>query len=170
MNEDEFYKRKIFLKEDLKTLREVFGKFNVDAWYNSNKYKNIQTKKGVFQQKFRNGTDINQIVTPSLLYELYLWWDSVKKECIYCGLKEADLERLHLLPKHINKRYPKRGKSLEIDRKISHICYSDINNLVIACYWCNNAKTDTFSYEEFLPIGKLIKDIWSNRFKKITIE
>ena len=27
------------------------------------------------------------------------------------------------------------------------------NNCVVACAWCNNAKTDAFSYDEFKPIG-----------------
>lgn len=30
------------------------------------------------------------------------------------------------------------------------------NNCVFACYWCNNAKTDAFTDEEFMPIGKAI--------------
>ena len=29
-------------------------------------------------------------------------------------------------------------------------------NLVLSCYWCNNAKTDEFTATEFKPIGELI--------------
>ena len=31
---------------------------------------------------------------------------------------------------------------------------SDINNLVYVCYWCNNAKTNYFTYEKFKKIGE----------------
>ena len=30
------------------------------------------------------------------------------------------------------------------------------DNCVLACYWCNNAKTDAFTADEFKPIGKEI--------------
>lgn len=33
----------------------------------------------------------------------------------------------------------------------------------MACYWCNNAKTDEFSAEEFAPVGKEIGEIFKNR-------
>jgi len=41
--------------------------------------------------------------------------------------------------------------------------YSIMKNLVYSCYWCNNAKTDTFKYEEFLEIGKEIEKVWNKR-------
>jgi hypothetical protein len=31
--------------------------------------------------------------------------------------------------------------------------YSILENLCLACYWCNNAKTNYFSFEEFKLIG-----------------
>ncbi|KOH46766.1 hypothetical protein NC99_04170 [Sunxiuqinia dokdonensis] len=34
---------------------------------------------------------------------------------------------------------------------------------MFSCYWCNNAKTDTFSSEEFKIIGKEIGKIWEKR-------
>lgn len=33
----------------------------------------------------------------------------------------------------------------------------------MACYWCNNAKTDEFTAEEFKEIGKEIRKIWDVR-------
>ncbi len=38
--------------------------------------------------------------------------------------------------------------------------YDQLNNVVLACYWCNNAKTDTFTYEEFKEVGKVFANIW----------
>lgn len=49
----------------------------------------------------------------------------------------------------------RRGKRLEVDRIESKKPYSP-ENCVLACYPCNNAKSDVFSYEEFSEIGKVI--------------
>lgn len=54
----------------------------------------------------------------------------------------------------------RRGKRLEVDRMISDQSYSP-DNCVLACYPCNNAKSDVFSYEEFLEIGKAIHKVKS---------
>jgi 5-methylcytosine-specific restriction endonuclease McrA len=64
------------------------------------------------------------------------------------------------------KRIDTRGKKLEFDRKISDASYDDLNNIVLACYWCNNAKTDTFTHEEFKEVGKVFANIWKNRFNQ----
>lgn len=52
---------------------------------------------------------------------------------------------------------------MEIDRKISEEKYDKFSNLTYACYWCNNAKTDTFTEEEFMIIGKSISYVWKQR-------
>jgi len=36
----------------------------------------------------------------------------------------------------------------------------------MACYWCNNAKTDEFDGDEFKEIGEAIKKVWKKRLKK----
>lgn len=50
----------------------------------------------------------------------------------------------------------KRGRRLEVDRKRSKDSCSP-KNCVLACYPCNNAKSDVFTYEEFLKIGEAIR-------------
>lgn len=49
----------------------------------------------------------------------------------------------------------RRGQRLEVDRIESKEPYSP-DNCVLACYPCNNAKSDVFRYEEFMEIGKTI--------------
>jgi 5-methylcytosine-specific restriction endonuclease McrA len=100
------------------------------------------------------------------LYNLFQWWEKTPKVCHYCSLPESSLTELQNNPAHINKRYPHRGQSLEIDRKKAWLPYNNIDNLVLACYWCNNAKTDTFTEVEFLKIGKEIKLIWEQRLNR----
>ncbi len=85
-----------------------------------------------------------------------------KKKCHYC---ETTVERIETLCDK-GKLYKKstRGWTLEIDRKDSNYEYTK-DNTVMACYWCNNAKTDEFTEKEFQRIGKVIKEIWEERLK-----
>jgi len=55
-----------------------------------------------------------------------------------------------------------RGWNLEIDRKNSNYEYTK-DNCVMCCYWCNNAKTDEFTYPEFKEIGLAFKQVWDKR-------
>ena len=95
----------------------------------------------------------------------YEWYKSIgtDKKCYYCGVTEAEIEVL-------NKEQPltkrARGKILELDRREPNASYDEINNLVYSCYWCNNAKTDTFTDKEFKEIGKVISSIWQKRLHK----
>ena len=56
-----------------------------------------------------------------------------------------------------------RRLGIELKRAILKEPYDNLKNLVFSCYWCNNAKTDTFSSEEFKIIGKEIGKIWKKR-------
>lgn len=84
----------------------------------------------------------------------YRWYEKQynkqKGLCVYCDL-----------PGDTQLNYGKwfrdgrRGKRLEVDRIESKQPYSP-DNCVLACYACNNAKSDVFSYKEFMEIGKVI--------------
>jgi hypothetical protein len=167
MTEEEFYKEKIFNKVGIKHLKELFPNLSntIDKWYGSERYKEIQKRKSFLTNKITqiDYEDEDLHFTNEQLYLFFQWWENTQKSCHYCSLPENELDNLHNQPGHINKRYPKRGKSLEIDRKQSDLPYTNIDNLVLACYWCNNAKTDTFTEEEFLRIGIIMKNIWEER-------
>ncbi|MGY3214029.1 hypothetical protein [Mucilaginibacter sp. HD30] len=94
-------------------------------------------------------------------WDFYHWYLSAEKCCRYCGITEEKLAELHLIGL-VNKR-TSRGRTLEIDRMVSSEQYANIGNLTYSCYWCNNAKTDTFSEEEFKIIGKAISTVWKKR-------
>ena len=170
MTEEEFYKEKIFNKVGKNELKREFPNLInlIDEWSNSERYKYIQNRKSFLTNKLKKQMNQDGEVfnfTNDELYSLFKWWDCTPKVCQYCSLPENLLEELHKQDGHINKRYPKRGKSLEIDRMQSDLPYTNIDNLVLACYWCNNSKTDTFTYSEFLLIGETIKSIWQKRLK-----
>lgn len=85
------------------------------------------------------------------------WYENRVKEqkglCEYCRLP-GNTEI------HYGRRFRKgrRGLNLEVDRKDNCQRYSP-ENCVLACYPCNNAKSDVFSYEEFLKIGEAIHKV-----------
>lgn len=82
------------------------------------------------------------------------------KSCKYCGVTNNEVIEL-AADKKINKK-SERGWNLEIDRIDSNYEYTK-ENCVMACYWCNNAKTDEFTFDEFIEIGKSISKIWRKR-------
>lgn len=89
-----------------------------------------------------------------------------KTTCSYCGISLAQIEELGKNGKLNNKRSDTRGYTLEIDRMLPNLEYSK-ENCCMACYWCNNAKTDEFSPEEFNPIARGINKIWNKRLEDI---
>ena len=88
----------------------------------------------------------------------------VNKKCCYCGITEKELEDLLDSKKIETKRG--RGRKLELERKEANLSYDVLENIAFACYWCNNAKTDTFTYEEFIEVGIIISKIWRQRLLK----
>ncbi|MES2728287.1 MAG: hypothetical protein V4643_14355 [Bacteroidota bacterium] len=172
MTEEEFYKKKIFEKVGVNELKRKFPHLVnlINNWYMSDRYNKIQDSKSFLENKLKRMSEDEDTEEINLnrgqLYSLFQWWETTPKICYYCSLPENILGDLHNQPGHINKRHPKRGQSLEIDRKQSHLPYNNIDNLVLACYWCNNAKTDTFTEAEFLLLGQVIKVIWQQRLNK----
>lgn len=86
--------------------------------------------------------------------------------CSYCGISLDQIKALGENKKLNNKRSDTRGYTLEIDRMLPNLEYSK-KNCCMACYWCNNAKTDEFSPEEFKPIARGINEIWNKRLETI---
>lgn len=97
-------------------------------------------------------------------FSLEVYESLLKTEtCAYCGITIDEVTELANNQKLFKKNY--RGWSLEIDRKDSNKEYYP-ENCVMSCYWCNNAKTDEFTYEEFKVVGKAIREIWEQRLGK----
>ncbi|WP_425638808.1 hypothetical protein ACPUEN_04340 [Algoriphagus yeomjeoni] len=84
--------------------------------------------------------------------------------CHYCGITTEQIQQLWEMKPKLTKRG--RGRKLELERLAPNEKYSNLGNLVFSCYWCNNAKTDTFTEEEFMKVGAVIKEIWEERLGK----
>jgi 5-methylcytosine-specific restriction endonuclease McrA len=76
---------------------------------------------------------------------------------------ENRIDKLISKDKVYTKRLYSRGRSLEIDKIEPNEDYTR-DNIVLSCYWCNNAKTDEYTYDEFKRIGVLNRLIWENRY------
>lgn len=96
----------------------------------------------------------------------FKWIATTERTCYYCGITEAEIVMLNNAGAICNKRALTRGSTLELDRKESVGKY-DEQNMVLCCYWCNNAKTDTFTEAEFKQIGAVIGSIWKKRLAAI---
>jgi len=90
------------------------------------------------------------------------WYQRQAKEqkdrCYYCHLPGDTEKYYHQHFRPDKNRHYKRGLNLEVDRKDNNEPYSP-SNCVLACYPCNNAKSDVFSYDEFVEIGRMIGKI-----------
>lgn len=104
------------------------------------------------------------------------------QHCFYCGITQEQIKELDDREKNIqssdqlylnllredelnkNPGLTKRDhrKILEVDQKNPHGGYVE-GNIVLACSWCNNAKTDTFTCDEFKEIAKGINTVWNQR-------
>jgi hypothetical protein len=82
--------------------------------------------------------------------------------CEYCHTTETQFQRLINTGQIQTKRLRTRGTTFEIDCREPHLGYTS-GNLAICCYWCNNAKTDEFSQEEFQPVAEALGLIWQQR-------
>lgn len=101
------------------------------------------------------------------LFRKFYGKDEEERKCRYCKITEAQIKNLISSGNIFTVR--NRGERMEIDRKDSdrqrgYIHHENDTNIVMCCYWCNNAKTDEFTYPEFKGgIGPAIKKVWEAR-------
>ena len=125
------------LRKEMKAILEHESKASLQAYYVSN-------FKKVFPRK-----DFDKLGKDT--------------KCFYCELDRKGFDELY--EKLLIKKKANRGFNLELDRKTPNLEYTP-ENCVMACYWCNNAKTDEFDAEEFKPIGLAIREQLKKRSLK----
>lgn len=84
----------------------------------------------------------------SISYEDFVVFTQTR-ECFYCGIEIPWEEHSSV------KR--KRSMAYYLDRVDSSIGYHK-ENCVVACTRCNQSKSNTFSHEEWIWVGKAIRD------------
>lgn len=103
-------------------------------------------------------------------YEFYKWYVNEPKKCCYCGVDENSL-REYFENNQDSKRF-QRGRSLEIERILTDENNNNYSkdNCSLACYICNNAKSDLIHYKDFKFIAEGINKFWNNEFENIKID
>jgi hypothetical protein len=124
----------------------------IDNWYKTH---DLTSYKLLFLDK----------VIPEEKFQVFYGSDEIDRECHFCKMKETEIEKLILNKQIKTKRLSTRGTKMEVDRLSPNDGYVE-GNIVLCCYWCNNAKTDEFTAEEFEPIGNFIGQIFQNRLNK----
>ena len=66
-----------------------------------------------------------------------------------------------------HKKRINRGNFLEIERRDAHSNSYDKDNCVLACYFCNNDKSDIFKEDEYLDYLKDRKGFFMKEFEKL---
>jgi len=134
-------------------------KSTLTTWYEllRQEREEIAAIRRLWTRKNRPGTSFSHF------YDWYLHQD---RKCHYCGITEQEIGELLTREKLKTKRLSTRGRKLELERRNPVLPYSDLGNLTLCCYWCNNAKTDTFTDEEFNRVGAVFKSIWKDRLEK----
>lgn len=92
--------------------------------------------------------------------------DNKERACIWCGINENKIDLLIVNKLIDTKRLSTRGRKMEVDRLRPNEGYVE-GNIALCCYWCNNAKTDEFDEDEFIPIGNAIGEVFRKRLKSI---
>jgi len=142
-------------REDYKN-NEINKKKINDIYHAMKKWREDQ--KGLFErlQKYY----VTQIFPNVFPYEDFRNFINSKSECEYCHITEDKIKVL-IDAQKLNKKKDTRGWTLEIDRIKPNYEYTK-ENCVWCCYWCNNAKSDEFSYDEFKKMGEVIQSIWDD--------
>jgi hypothetical protein len=132
------------------TINEIYCKMMDFEKEHANRFKNLEG---------RYFNEIFPVIFPLDKFELL----GKKEKCYYCDITLEEVELL--VEKGQIFKKSERGWHFEIDRKKPNLEYS-VDNCEVACYWCNNAKTDEFDDEEFSPIGRKIGDVLRARLNK----
>lgn len=91
----------------------------------------------------------------SLTEEQFInWYKEQKQECYYCKRTIQEVQK--------DKGLNKINYRLSIDRKNNNKGYK-LGNIVLSCLNCNRIKTDFFTEQEMLVIGKILHLIFANR-------
>lgn len=149
------YNKNDTIKEDFKKRFEISDK-EYDNFVKKYEDDNIEKIKELFSK--------HKDAFKGEIIKFYDWYKS-KDECCYCGVKKNDLSKYFNENNEQYKEARQRGRRLELERiqtapKIKNVYSYD--NCDLACYICNNAKSDFISAKDFKPLALGINKFWNN--------
>lgn len=134
-------------KESRKLKSKEYRDNNKDAF---NRYRNnyrTKTANGIYdvikQGAKKRGVEF--LITKEWFAD---WYNSQEKKCCYCDRTEDDVIKDESIIR-------KKMTRLTIDRVVNLDGYKE-GNLTLACMRCNSIKSNFFTYDEMILIGKII--------------
>lgn len=91
------------------------------------------------------------------LDEFAAWFSAQDRRCAYCRIPESLIEELGL-----RTQVGLPLQRLGVDRLDGRVGY-EIGNIVLCCFACNKARSNTFSAEEMAEIGPAVARVWRRR-------
>ncbi len=158
---NKFTKNTIILDKELNIINSTDDIRILDDTYisDSSLYKLSKVNEtiyGIYQRADKEKIDENAIK------ELFKYGNN---ECSYCGVTQEQIDELDQYEKSgYGLTIRARGKKMEVDQLNPKSGYTK-GNIALCCYWCNNAKTDTFSVKEFKEIARGINIAWNIKIK-----
>ena len=144
---------KLYIKNMRTTLKDVNKHMERVIEEESNK-KSLKQYKEKYKKYFEDRMSLETFKE---------FWEKENGRCCgYCGISEKQIISLDSDNEIKTKRFYSRGKTMEIDKIKADGEYTKCN-IILSCYWCNNAKTDEFSLEDFKCIAKGINRVWNQR-------
>ena len=125
----------------------------------------------IFSQKKQKTNPKGKITAGfvNITFDQFQEWfneDDFNRGCFYCGITNDRSYQLYQMQRLGERpdatRGGKRGKRLELDRCDPNQPYDNLENIVWCCYWCNNAKSNFFTQNEFAPIARAIGEVLRN--------
>lgn len=146
---------KLCLLED-KKLDSISTEYGIDRkelseWWNNRDlelHELIQKSNQIFTNK-KSNPDFNYFEKQGKR-RFFDWYEKQPRVCGYCGIEEHKLKELFDYQTGILGTQRGRGRSLELERKITNPNLYNEENCILACYVCNNHKSDLISEEDHL--------------------
>jgi len=124
------------------------------AWYKDEQFKELRSMLRRSNQLYNGKHKNEKFIAFKKLgkIQFFKWFEKQynkqKGSCIYCGIEEAKLKKI--FDKEILYTKRKRGRVLELERKDAKNNAYSPNNCVLACYLCNNHKSDLISVNDHM--------------------
>jgi predicted DNA-binding protein YlxM (UPF0122 family) len=163
---DDRFKKLLFHAHfvDQKGFSEISEEFKLERQIVSNSYKELKTEFEAFYNNIRRLRNLfskkKSLLGDKFQFKdfpsFYGWYKNQEEICFYC---KSEQFKISLLVKEglqkntfglTSKRFDKRAHNLEIERKNSLSNVYNETNCVLACYFCNNDKSDYISSEEYI--------------------
>ena len=93
----------------------------------------------------------------------YNWYINEEQVCCYCGITEENLEAIKKNGWGTKRR---RGSKLEVERVDTNSNNYSESNCALACYFCNNHKSDVITKEDFSTYFKEPMKLYLEKLSK----